>query len=224
VKYDDGVRPIVSVAGATSRAGKTALAVTLVESQPRGSVEAVKFTTTEDVFERCPRGTPCVVCDIDVPFRIIEDDATLGQPGTDTARLQAAGAARVIWAIAKAGAVPEAWRAVERRLRAGLVVMEGSTIVDVARPELLLFVVHPHLAIRRWKPQSAALLARADAVVVNRPTREQRAPNPEVLDAIRSARGAREPLVVDVQSPIAGWGASLERRLRDLNSVESPIA
>jgi hypothetical protein len=47
---------ILSVAGATSRAGKTALAVTLIRAFPRATVAAVKFTTTEDVFERGPLG------------------------------------------------------------------------------------------------------------------------------------------------------------------------
>ena len=81
-----------------------------------GSASAVKFTTTEDVFERCPRGTPCVVCDIDVPFRIVDDPAVLAEAGTDTDRLGRAGARRVLWAIAKEHAAEAAWRAVRSRL------------------------------------------------------------------------------------------------------------
>jgi hypothetical protein len=64
--YDRGMT-LVAVSGACSRAGKTALAVSLLRGLPWGQAAAVKFTTTEDVFERYPRGTPCVVCDIDVP-------------------------------------------------------------------------------------------------------------------------------------------------------------
>ena len=52
----------------------------------------MKFTTTEDVFERCPRGTPCVVCDIDVPFRHRGRPRRPREAGTDTARLRGAGA------------------------------------------------------------------------------------------------------------------------------------
>ena len=70
------------MSGACSRSGKTACAVSILEALPRGETVAVKFTTTEDVFERCPRGTPCVVCDIDVPFRLIEDAAILGNRRT----------------------------------------------------------------------------------------------------------------------------------------------
>jgi hypothetical protein len=127
----EGALALVSVSGAASRAGKTSLAVTLLRSLPPSSAVAVKFTTTEDVFERCPRGTPCVVCDIDVPFRIVQDERVLDEPGTDTARLAQAGATRVIWAISRASAVRAAWSRVAS-MAGGLAVMEGSTIVDVA--------------------------------------------------------------------------------------------
>src|SRR5262245_20748439 len=174
---------LVSVSGAASRAGKTSLAVGLMHALPAGSAVAVKFTTTEDVFERCPRGTPCVMCDIDVPFRIVEDARVLDEPGTDTAQLRRAGARRVSWAIRRASAVRAAWARVAA-MAEGLVVMEGSTIVDVAAPDLLLFVAHPFLQPSRWKATSDALIARADAVVVNRPAAEPREPAPAVRDAL----------------------------------------
>ena len=71
---------LLSISGACSRSGKTAAAVSLLRVLPAGRAAAVKFTTTEDVFERCPRGMPCVVCDIDVPFRIVEDPGVLAKP------------------------------------------------------------------------------------------------------------------------------------------------
>jgi len=199
---------LVCVSGATSRAGKTALAVTLLREAPGAA--AVKFTTTQDVFERCPRGTPCVVCDIDVPFRLIEDPRVLREAGTDTDRLAAAGASRVIWAIARASAVAHAWQAVLRRVHGDAqVVMEGSTIAGAARPELLLFVVHPFLSPDRWKPTSGALLARADLVVVNRPAAETRPPAPEVLGAIARFRARDDPRVADVTRPLHAWAPEL---------------
>jgi hypothetical protein len=211
---------IVSVSGATSRAGKTALAVSLLRALPAGTAVAVKFTTTEDVFERCPRGSPCVVCDIDVPFRIVEDPEVLGQEGTDTRRLGDAGAARVVWAIARASQVEAAWAAVSTRIRgASHVVMEGSTIVDTARPDLLLFVVHPFLAPERWKPTSAPLLGRADAVVVNRPAAERREPSAVVLRALATLRAGDEPRVADVTRPLADWAPDLRARLVSSSQV-----
>ncbi|MET0553867.1 MAG: hypothetical protein ABW221_12565 [Vicinamibacteria bacterium] len=212
---------LVSVAGASSRAGKTSLLVSVLAALPRGAAAAVKFTTAEDVFQRCPRGTPCVVCDIDVPFRIVEDPRVLDEPGTDTARLSAAGARRVVWAIARAGWVGPAWRRAQALAGPGLVVMEGSTIVEAAQPDLLLFVAHPFLSPERWKPTTAALAARADAVVLNRPRGETRAPAAEVRAALAAARGRDDLRVADVTAPLGEWAPDLFARLGALVPVEA---
>lgn len=211
---------LISVSGACSRAGKTACAVTLLrELGPTAS--AVKFTTTEDVFKRCPRGTPCVVCDIPVPFRIVDDPEVLHEAGTDTQLLAAAGSGRVLWAISKTSAAPQAWRAVERRIEGeAAVVMEGSTIVELARPALLVFVVHPLLSPARWKPTSPALIRRADAVVVNVPTGD-RAPARAVLAEIRRHRGRDDARLADVTRPLAEWAPDLAACLPRLRTADS---
>jgi hypothetical protein len=212
---------LVSVAGACSRAGKTALAVSVLRALPPGSATAVKFTTTEDVFERCPRGAPCVVCNIDVPYRIVNDPAVLRQAGTDTDRLAAAGASRVVWAIARASAAREAWTAVERALAGGIAVMEGSTVVDLAGPDLLLFVAHPFLATSRWKDTSGPLLVRADAVIVNRPSRETRPPSQAVLAEIERHRARGDVRVADLERPLAEWAPDLAERPARLGQAAS---
>jgi hypothetical protein len=190
------------------------LAATLIDACPAGSTVAVKFTTTEEVFKRCPRGTVCVVCDIDVPYRIVTEDAILDEPGTDTERLKRAGATRVIWAIARHSAVTQAWAAVGRMIGgASHVVMEGTTIVDLARPDLQLFVVHPFLSPARWKPLRAGFLAKAD-VVVNRPSNERRAPSRAVLDQLRALGAGSRLRVADVTRPLEEWAADLRERLR----------
>ena len=204
---------LVSVGGACSRAGKTALAVGLVRELGAGTV-AVKFTTTDDVFERCPRGTPCVVCDIDVPFRLVQEPAILAEPGTDTARLAEAGAARVVWAIARNSAVRAAWSAVRARLGASpYIVMEGSSIVSIAQPDVLAYVVHPFLSPGRWKEGWRDLVAAADLVVVNRPAAEARPPSPEVMEALAGARPRGTVTVADVTWPLAEWAPALRARL-----------
>lgn len=204
---------IISVAGACSRSGKTALVETLIRALPAGAAVAVKFTTTEDVFERCPRGTPCVVCDIDVPFRLIESPLVLREAGTDTDRLAGAGAARVIWAIAKQNAAAMAWKAVEERIGASaLVVMEGSTVVELARPKTLFFVVHPFLSTERWKPTSGPLLRRADAAIVNLPSGETRAPSAAVLESVRRLRQRDDLIVADVTKPLREWAPDVADR------------
>lgn len=204
---------LVSVAGATSRAGKTALAASILRGLPSGAATAVKFTTTDDVFERCPRGTPCVVCDIDVPFRIVDEVSVLREPGTDTERLAQAGARRVVWAIARKGAVGDAWRRVSSLLDPGLWVMEGSTITFEAKPELTLFVVHPFLDPARWKETSARLLGVADMVVVNRPAAESRPPSAAVMQAIQERRTRDDVRVADVTQPLSEWAPDLAGRI-----------
>jgi hypothetical protein len=198
----------IAVAGAGSRAGKTALAVTLLRARP---ASALKFTTTDDVFERCPRGSPCVVCDIDVPFRIVEDEAVLRQPGTDTDRLAAAGARRVWWTIAKASSAARAWSAMAARLDDGPLVIEGSTVVDLARPDLLLFVAHPFLSPARWKPTTDSLLRRAQLVVVNRPAGETREPAADVMRALAAA--GREIRIADVTRPLLEWAPDVAKQM-----------
>jgi hypothetical protein len=200
---------LVSVSGATSRAGKTALAESVLRARPAGASVAVKFTTTEDVFERCPRGTRCVVCDIQTPFRIVDDETVLAEDGTDTRRLRDAGARQVVWAIARASQVDAAWAAVRERIEGrAVVVMEGSTIVDTARPDALVFVVHPQLSPARWKPTSAGLIPRADLVVVNRSAGEVLEPSPAVLETLRS-QSPRALRVADVTAPFATWAGGL---------------
>ena len=202
------------MSGACSRSGKTACAVSILEALPRGETVAVKFTTTEDVFERCPRGTPCIVCDIDVPFRIVEDKAVLDEAGTDTERMGRAGARQVLWAITKQHAAEAAWKAVASRIdRGATVVMEGSRVVGFAKPERNVFVVHPFLSPERWKPTSAGLIADADLVVINRPGTEERAPSPEVVAEVERHRGARGYVLADVTRPAREWaGRMLEAR------------
>jgi hypothetical protein len=156
-----------------------------------------------------------VVCDIDVPFRIVRDPAVLREPGTDTDRLAAAGAREVVWAITRAAAAPQAWAAVERMIDgAPLAVLEGSTVVEqgLARPELRLFVAHRSMPPEKWKPTSAALVAASEWVVVHS---EGPPPAPRVLAAL-DALGARRRLVADVTRPLGSWAPELERRFHEL--------
>jgi hypothetical protein len=214
----------VVVAGSSSRAGKTALAETLLRHLG-SDADAVKFTTTEDVFEKCPRGTACIVCDIDVPFKIVRDEATLGEKGTDTARLQAATSGAILWTITRRSVAELAWQATQRlldqaradgtgrgRSQGGLVI-EGSTIASLCGPSFTFFVVHPFLRPERWKDGTRDLIGRADCVVINRQAAEAREPSPEVLAAIHEAR-PYDLRIADVLSPLRIWAGDLLPRLR----------
>ena len=207
----------VVVAGSSSRAGKTALAETVLRALPGAA--AVKFTTTDDVFEKCPRGTTCIVCDIDVPFRIVRDDVTLEEADTDTARLRKATSGPVLWTISKRSVAEQAWRTTERFLQEATGatkspdrVIEGSTIASYCSPDFTFFVVHPFLSPSRWKDGTSELIGRADCVVVNRAANESRAPAAEVMAAIHAAR-PRDLRLADVMSPLQTWAGDLTSRL-----------
>lgn len=216
--------PTVVVAGSSSRAGKTALAETILRALG-GTAAAVKFTTTEDVFERCPRGTSCVVCDIDVPFKVLRDDTTLNEPGTDTARLAEATSGPVLWTIARRSAATRAWQATVRLLDQARaqsaaptpsgdnLVIEGSTIASLSSPDFTFFVVHPFLSPERWKEGTRELVGKADCVVINRQAGEDREPSSEVMTAIREAR-PYDLRIADVLSPLDRWAGDLLPRLR----------
>lgn len=203
---------LASVSGACSRSGKTALAVSLLETLGRADVAAIKFTTTDDVFKKCPRGTPCVVCDIDVPFRLVDDPRTLRERGTDTDRLGVAGG-RVVWCIARRGAASLAWETVRARIGERSAVIEGSTIVGIVNPNLHFFVAHPFLSPKRWKPETATLVAAADAVIINVPATESRAPAPEVLRSLADFRGRDDLRIADVTAPLGSWAPDIRERM-----------
>lgn len=207
----------VVVAGSSSRAGKTALAETVLRSLG-GHAAAVKFTTTDDVFERCPRGTACIVCDIDVPFKVVRDEATLHQNGTDTARLAAATKGPVLWTIARKSMAALAWEAtslllVQAKAGASGLVVEGSTVASLCSPDFTFFVVHPFLSPERWKEGTRERIGRANCVVVNRQAGEGREPAAEVMAAIHEAR-PYDLRVADVLQPLDAWAGDLLARLR----------
>jgi hypothetical protein len=159
-----------------------------------------------------------VVCDIEVPYRIVEDEATLREAGTDTARLGEAGARRVIWAIARPSALARAWEDVLGRVGGADVVMEGSTVVELAAPDLLFFVAHPFLSPVRWKAGSGALVRRADVVLVNRPTGETRPPSSAVMDEIARSRPLADVRVSDGAAPLHEWAPDVVERLARLRA------
>jgi hypothetical protein len=208
----------VVVAGSSSRAGKTALAEALLRGLG-GYAAAVKFTTTDDIFGKCPRGTACVVCDIDVPFKVVRDEATLAQKDTDTARLKAATQGPVLWTIARKSVAAQAWDATRRLLGqtdptvegAGLIV-EGSTVASLCAPDFTFFVVHPFLSPARWKEGTRELMGRADCVIINRQTSESREPSTEIMAAIRALH-PYDLRVADVLKPLDTWAGDLLPRL-----------
>jgi hypothetical protein len=162
---------IISVAGATSKAGKTLLAEQMIRycADRYRPVFAVKFSTTSDMPSPCPRGAPCTVCDLSDAFRIVRDPEILMQPGKNTQRFARAGATEVLWVIARKSQLPKAYEHLLTHLpENALAIFEGSTITEICSPDLLIYVLANHIPSARWKDSAARLLNRADVVLRNR--------------------------------------------------------
>jgi hypothetical protein len=162
---------IISVAGATSRAGKTLLAEQLIQYLSSRSIPvyAVKFTTTSDLPSPCPRGAPCTVCDLSDRFRIVRDPAILLQSGKNTQRLAAAGAKEVVWIIARKSNLGEAYQHLLEHLpENAITVMEGSTITSISEPDLIFYVAANHIPPTRWKENAKQILSNANFIILNK--------------------------------------------------------
>jgi hypothetical protein len=101
------------------------------------------------------------------------------------------------------------------------VVIEGSTVVGIARPDAKVFVVHPFLAPERWKAGSEDLIRSADLVVVNVHAKERRAPAQSVISALERHRGGREIRMANVTRPLGEWAPDLLSRLGEPSSNEA---
>jgi hypothetical protein len=191
----DSLRTIV-VAGVSSGAGKTGVAVSLTAAlAAHGRTAAAKITVTHG--ERgCPHGGKgCDVCGtLGGEFQIIERESIITQAGTDTARLAAAGGKPVLWAITREEFVGDAWREMRGRMSAAAcAVIESNTLALVIKPTLTLMVVDPSVSRRIWKPSAERLIAEADFVIFNdRGTTEQRT---ACLAEVERLRGSTADLI-----------------------------
>jgi hypothetical protein len=161
---------IISIAGATSKAGKTLLAEQLIRYcvGKFDPVYAVKFTTTSDLPSPCPRGAPCTVCDLSDNFRVVRDKETILQSGKNTARFAAAGPTEVVWVISKRSQLPRAYEHLQTHIPDNaLVIMEGSSITSLCKPDLLFYVFANHIAPSRWKESATEIIGHSDFVVMN---------------------------------------------------------
>jgi hypothetical protein len=191
----DGLRTIV-VAGVSSGAGKTSLAESMTRALA-GSFRtaAAKMTVTHG--ERgCPHGGKgCDVCgSLGGNFQVITRENIIKQQGTDTARLAAAGASPVVWAITKEAAVLEAWREMSGLMRgAACAVIESNTLALVIKPSLTLMIVDPSVSRKIWKPSAEHLIAHADHLIFNdRGPKEKREAR---LAEVESLRGSIQDLI-----------------------------
>lgn len=160
----------VVVSGVASGAGKTSLAVAVIEHlRRRLAVGAVKVTVTHG--ERgCPHGgKSCNVCSsLGGEFQIVSRRDIIEQPETDTARFVSAGASPVLWGITREIAVAEMWsKLVPAFDKLDAVVIESNTLALTIKPTLNLMIVDPSVTRRLWKESAEELISKANLVVIN---------------------------------------------------------
>jgi hypothetical protein len=219
---------IISVAGATSKAGKTLLAEQLIRYcvERVAPVYAVKFTTTSDLPSPCPRGAPCTVCDLSGNFRIVRDPETILQPGKNTQRFAvAANPEHVLWVIAKKSYLPVAYEHLLTHIPENAVmVVEGSTVTTLCRPDLLFYVLANHISSARWKDSAREIMERADFIIVNK--KKQIPDHPDVkvvqsalnLDLSENFATSVPEIRVRINQLIEGSSGGVQSKSNDDNS------
>jgi hypothetical protein len=205
---------IVSIAGPGSGCGKTSLVEGICSGFP-GRLTVVKFTTVPPEGEAPAR--------LDGPFRVHDDETTLGREGSDTARAAAAGARRALWCLARPDAYTHLWTELRENHLAGgeLLVTEGNAAAGLLCPDLLLFLHNPWFPRDEWKDNAWRLLGGADVVVTNAYHTERGVTGdgaPEgLLDKVGRARIDALRVSADVTLPITEWeDPRLAERLRAL--------
>jgi hypothetical protein len=122
----------ICVAGAMSRAGKTAFSAKLLARLP--GWYACKVTTClERPGQPCPRGNEdgCGVCGrLSRPYEIDEEPGGPETAAKDTGRLRAAGAARVLWVRTRPEALDTSIRRALEMLRDARGPPEGNHVLE----------------------------------------------------------------------------------------------
>lgn len=143
---------ILAVGGFGSGSGKTTLVERLLPRLPAWGA----LKTSPGKHGRTPSGS----------WRLETDPAGLGHAGSDTARMAAAGAARVAWLRSDGTPPAEAIEAVRAWAR-GLpgIVVEGLRAAEALGADRLYLVARA--GSRDLKPGAVEAAARAAAIVVN---------------------------------------------------------
>ena len=129
---------IITVSGAHSEIGKTAIAEILLNRLKNWS--ALKVTVIKD--GPCPRKISCGVCEKQsVPFSIVSNTRVINQKGKDTQRMASAGAKKVLWLKATPGGLKDGLKQALRRFRATPgVVIEGTSILKYLKPDFGIYI------------------------------------------------------------------------------------
>jgi len=141
-------KKIITVSGSSKDVGKSSLAAFLASRCP--GCAAMKVS----IHERRPPGET-----------IVEERGTPDRPGTDTARLRAAGARPVLWVRSTPETLAEDVREALSRLESPVVVVEGNSVLRHLDPDYAVFVMSAGFG--DFKPSAFEALEKAHTVVVN---------------------------------------------------------
>ena len=206
---------IISVAAPCNGSGKTSLICSILQAFP-GRLQALKCTTVYPDEKFCPASeVECACRRLDGDFAVIADPDIIRRPETDTAKIDAAGAVRTLWCLARPPHHASLWKA----LCVGYLdpkwhlLCEGNSLADLMSPDLRIVVVHPDRPAETWKDASEELVERADFVILNSAQEL-----PLWRSRIRQLRRSHEGIVTaDVRHPIDQWrNGDLSERLSQL--------
>jgi hypothetical protein len=100
---------------------------------------------------------------------VVRDPEILNQPGKNTARFVAANPKQVLWVISKKSQLPNAYQHLLTHITEdALLILEGSTITSICKPDLLFYIFANHISSARWKESANEIIHRSDFVIRNR--------------------------------------------------------
>ena len=158
---------MLMIGSAGANIGKTELACALIKKFNKNKpIIGIKVTTIKAKDGQCPRGGQgCGVCSsLEGNFCITQE--TDADSGKDTARLLAAGAAKVFWLRVMKTHLKEGLAALLDKIGADAVSLcESNSLRQVVKPGLFLMVRGKEP--RMWKSSADAVKKYADKVVVS---------------------------------------------------------
>ncbi len=153
---------IVVVGGHTRNIGKTTLAAQILAAT--GDLLWTAMKITQYGHNVCSaNGEACDCATADHAVAVSEERSI--DSGTDTSRMLAAGARRVLWVRTQQGGLQDAMPRVRKEIAAtGNILIESNSVLRFLRPDIHVAVLQP--AVADFKPSALRYLDRADALFV----------------------------------------------------------
>lgn len=152
---------IITVSGAQSGVGKTAVAEMLLKKLKDWSALKITLTHRDGV---CPVHKDCHTCDeLHSDFSIISKKDIIEAKGKDTQRLKSAGAKKVLWLKAKPEALEKGIKkAISLFKKTKGLIIESNSALKYLKPDLALFVKRKDSIL---KPSAKEILNNIDLII-----------------------------------------------------------